>query len=147
MFRASKTFLVIGFIAALSCLATTKSHGILDYDEDSYHSDVFERHTHMARNMPSDLAQNKITPPAEKDSQFWIKNAQRAVKQRAALRLKNKKAKNVIFFLGDGMSVGTLTAARILKGQRQGRTGEESVLTMEQFPFAGLSKVRRAGDV
>uniref|UniRef100_A0A1I8N4N6 alkaline phosphatase n=1 Tax=Musca domestica TaxID=7370 RepID=A0A1I8N4N6_MUSDO len=38
------------------------------------------------------------------------------------------------------MSVGTLTAARILKGQRQGRTGEESVLTMEQFPFAGLSK-------
>ena len=41
------------------------------------------------------------------------------------LKLKqiNKKAKNVILFLGDGMGISTVTAARILQGQLQGKTG------------------------
>ena len=50
-------------------------------------------------------------------------------------------AKNVIIFLGDGMGISTVTSARILKGQLQNKTGEESVLSFETFPHVGLSKV------
>ncbi|XP_051873983.1 intestinal-type alkaline phosphatase 1-like [Pristis pectinata] len=38
------------------------------------------------------------------------------------------------------MGIPTVTAARILKGQLQGKSGEETVLAMESFPHLGLSK-------
>jgi alkaline phosphatase len=50
------------------------------------------------------------------------------------------KAKNVILFVGDGMGVSTLTAARILEGQRKGMLGEENSLSFEKFPFSGFAK-------
>ena len=50
-------------------------------------------------------------------------------------------AKNVILFLGDGVGVSTVTAARILKGQLQNHPGEEDSLSFEAFPNIGLSKV------
>lgn len=40
-----------------------------------------------------------------------------------------------------GMGITTLTAARILKGQLQNQTGEETVMTMDTFPNVGLAKV------
>jgi len=40
------------------------------------------------------------------------------------------------------MSVPTITAGRILKGQLEGRSGEESVLAMDKFDHVGLSKVK-----
>ena len=49
-------------------------------------------------------------------------------------------ARNVILFVGDGMGVSTVTAARILSGQLQGRPGEESSLTFEAFPNVALVK-------
>lgn len=36
----------------------------------------------------------------------------------------------------------TYTAARILKGQLQNQTGEETVMTMDTFPNVGLVKVK-----
>ena len=51
------------------------------------------------------------------------------------------RAKNIILFLGDGMGVSTVTAARIFKGQMEGRPGEESSLVFERFPNMGFSKV------
>ncbi|GHE96155.1 alkaline phosphatase [Thalassotalea profundi] len=50
------------------------------------------------------------------------------------------KAKNVILFVGDGMGVSTVTAARILEGQTKGLMGEENQLSFDKFPFAGLVK-------
>uniref|UniRef100_A0A672MVH4 Alkaline phosphatase n=1 Tax=Sinocyclocheilus grahami TaxID=75366 RepID=A0A672MVH4_SINGR len=50
-------------------------------------------------------------------------------------------AKNILLFLGDGMGVTTITAARILKGQLQNRSGEETIMNMDTFPFVGLAKV------
>ncbi len=50
------------------------------------------------------------------------------------------RAKNVILFVGDGMGVSTVTAARILEGQRRGETGEENQLSFEEFPYLALSK-------
>ena len=51
-----------------------------------------------------------------------------------------KPAKNIILFIGDGMGISTVTAARILAGQLQGGTGEENILSWEKFPYSALSK-------
>lgn len=50
------------------------------------------------------------------------------------------KAKNVILFIGDGMGVSTVTAARIFDGQTRGKTGEENVLSFETFPYTSMVK-------
>lgn len=90
----------------------------------------------------TDVAGDKYTPPEEKDPQFWYDLAYEEIAKRLALDQPNaKKAKNIILFLGDGMSLSTVAAARILKGQRQGNTGEESALSFETFPYTGLSRV------
>jgi len=43
-----------------------------------------------------------------------------------------KTAKNIIFFLGDGMGIPTMTAARIFS------VGEDGQLTMDGLPYAGF---------
>lgn len=50
------------------------------------------------------------------------------------------RAKNVILFVGDGMGVSTVTAARILEGQLKGMAGEENNLSFDMFPFTGMAK-------
>jgi alkaline phosphatase len=51
-----------------------------------------------------------------------------------------RPARNVILFLGDGMGVSTVTAARIFDGQSRGETGEENSLSFETFPHVALVK-------
>ena len=48
--------------------------------------------------------------------------------------------RNVILFVGDGMGVSTVTAARILAGQLAGGTGEEHDLSFERFGHVALVK-------
>ena len=48
--------------------------------------------------------------------------------------------RNVILFVGDGMGVSTVTAARILDGQNKGGNGEENLLSFERFPNVALVK-------
>ncbi|VAW73649.1 Alkaline phosphatase [hydrothermal vent metagenome] len=50
------------------------------------------------------------------------------------------QAKNIILFIGDGMGVSTVTAARILEGQLRGEPGEENLLSFEHFPHVALVK-------
>jgi alkaline phosphatase len=50
------------------------------------------------------------------------------------------RAKNVILFVGDGMGVSTVTAARILAGQLRGASGEENRLSFETLPYLAHSK-------
>ncbi|MDT0595897.1 alkaline phosphatase [Glaciecola petra] len=63
-----------------------------------------------------------------------------AASQQALIEELRGKAKNVILFVGDGMGVSTVTAARILEGQMLGKEGEEHQLSFDTFPFAGLAK-------
>ena len=51
-----------------------------------------------------------------------------------------KRAKNVILFIGDGMGISTITAARIYAGQKMGMSGEEYVLPFERFANTALVK-------
>ncbi len=57
-----------------------------------------------------------------------------------SLKAARGSAKNVILFVGDGMGVSTVTAARIYAGQKAGGSGEDNVLSFGAFPFTGLSK-------
>jgi alkaline phosphatase len=50
-----------------------------------------------------------------------------------------RRAKNVILFVGDGMGVTTVTAARIYAGQARGVDGESYELAMDSLPRTGLS--------
>ncbi|XP_038068805.1 alkaline phosphatase-like isoform X2 [Patiria miniata] len=54
--------------------------------------------------------------------------------------LNTNTAGGTILFIGDGMSVSTVTGVRIWKGQSEGKTGEESVLEYDKFPHFGYSK-------
>lgn len=80
--------------------------------------------------------------PAEATALYWRTEAAAALRQRLVERERRGRAKNVVLFLGDGMSVGTLMAARTLLGQRNHSTGEEARLSFETFPTVGLVKVR-----
>ena len=71
----------------------------------------------------------------------WNKEAQSTLKAALKRTPNTNVAKNVIFFLGDGMGISTVMAARVLKGQLMGKTGEETVLNFEKFPNVALSKV------
>ena len=71
----------------------------------------------------------------------WRAKGRLAIARARALRPGPiKKAKNVIFFVGDGMGMSTITAARIFDGQRRGMMGEENELAFETFPYVALSK-------
>ncbi|MCH8174711.1 MAG: alkaline phosphatase [Proteobacteria bacterium] len=56
-------------------------------------------------------------------------------------------ARNVILFIGDGMGVTTVTAARIFDGQSKGMSGEENVLPFETFPNVALIKTYTANQM
>ncbi|KAI1285278.1 Alkaline phosphatase, tissue-nonspecific isozyme [Halotydeus destructor] len=77
---------------------------------------------------------------AEKTTQFWYNHGINEIKEAMEVKVRHHKAKNVILFLGDGMSITTLTAARILKGQLKGESGEEGQLYFETFPHTSLIK-------
>ncbi|MCX7054847.1 MAG: alkaline phosphatase [Proteobacteria bacterium] len=53
--------------------------------------------------------------------------------------LNTRRARNVILFVGDGMGVSTVTAARILDGQQRGIDGEWNRLSFEKFSDLALS--------
>jgi len=74
--------------------------------------------------------------PEHQRSSAWYQDAKASVTARRA----GGGAKNVVLFLGDGMGISTVTAARIFAGQRAGNPGEENLLSFERFPFTGLSK-------
>ncbi|XP_015365231.1 PREDICTED: membrane-bound alkaline phosphatase-like [Diuraphis noxia] len=76
----------------------------------------------------------------EQDKQYWIKNGKEKVTEKVKYVNKRGVAKNIIMFLGDGMSLTTLTASRIYKGQMEKRSGENEYLSFEKFPFVGMSK-------
>uniref|UniRef100_A0AAQ4QTN6 alkaline phosphatase n=1 Tax=Gasterosteus aculeatus aculeatus TaxID=481459 RepID=A0AAQ4QTN6_GASAC len=76
----------------------------------------------------------------ELHASYWNNKARQTLHTALNVQRNLKRAKNVILFLGDGMGLPTVTAARILKGQLAGKSGEETSLVMDTFPHLGLSK-------
>lgn len=72
--------------------------------------------------------------------QDWYNAGQQFIRDAKHLNPNIHKAKNVILFVGDGMGVSSVTAARILEGQMNGKSGEENRLSFEAFPYTAFSK-------
>jgi alkaline phosphatase len=70
----------------------------------------------------------------------WWQAGKSTLQQRLLVKPNYNQAKNVILFIGDGMGVSTVTAARIFDGQSRGHSGEENVLSFEHFPNIALIK-------
>jgi len=59
---------------------------------------------------------------------------------RLAMQQQQGQAKNLIIFIGDGMGVSTLTAARIWQGQMAGGDGESTQTAIDGMPYAAMIK-------
>jgi alkaline phosphatase len=86
---------------------------------------------------PSKIEVPAIARPDGETSAWWYRAGAAQAAERGAM---TGKARNVILFVGDGMSLTTVAAARILEGQRLGQPGEEHALSWEAFPFTAFSK-------
>lgn len=73
------------------------------------------------------------------DTEF-IRGKARVAARAAQQPGKAPHARNVILFVGDGMGISTITAARILEGQLKGGMGEDNRLAFEDFPQTALVK-------
>jgi len=99
-------------------------------------------HTNLVCNDPAtSLTSEQL---ASLNNNAWFSDAQTklASAQDAASKVvtESGKAKNVILFVGDGMGISTITAARILAGQLQGEMGEDHQLSFETMPYSGFVK-------
>lgn len=74
------------------------------------------------------------------DAQFWLKEGEASLNESKKLVQNQRKAKNIILFVGDGMGISTVTGARIFEGQLKGIDGERNSLSFEAFPYVALSK-------
>lgn len=70
----------------------------------------------------------------------WFRAGRETVEQIDATAPIAGRARNIILFIGDGMGIPTVTAARILEGQLRGQSGEENVLSFERLPYTALAK-------
>ncbi|XP_063985258.1 alkaline phosphatase-like isoform X2 [Diachasmimorpha longicaudata] len=71
---------------------------------------------------------------ALEDADYWHNTARVEIEEALAQKWNKKIAKNVIVFVGDGMSIDTITASRIY------HRGETSYLAWEKLPHMGLIK-------
>lgn len=76
--------------------------------------------------------------PQEEDP--WFQLGEEALATAGSVPRIETQAKNVILFIGDGLDVATVTAARILEGQLRGEPGEENLLSFEHLPHRALLK-------
>jgi alkaline phosphatase len=70
----------------------------------------------------------------------WLDSGRRSLTRAKALTPTSTPARNAILFVGDGMGLTTVTAARILEGQLRGEPGEENTLAFETLPHVSLTK-------
>uniref|UniRef100_A0A8D8UST0 alkaline phosphatase n=1 Tax=Cacopsylla melanoneura TaxID=428564 RepID=A0A8D8UST0_9HEMI len=115
------------------CISIFKnvSGGIVINDEADKYSEYFKYQ-----------AQADIS---EDDPNYWQRVGLNELKYKLNKPLIKGEAKNVILFMGDGMSLTTITSSRIYKGQSKDRLktearGEQAHLAFENFPFTGLAK-------
>ncbi|XP_055682614.1 membrane-bound alkaline phosphatase-like [Lutzomyia longipalpis] len=75
-----------------------------------------------------------VSYPWERTSEYWNDLGYQHVVNKVNRRFNRNRARNIVFFIGDGMSIPTYFAARMALG------GEEQELSWEKFPYSGLAK-------
>jgi alkaline phosphatase len=76
----------------------------------------------------------------KREQNAWFAAGRKTVAEASQFISDQRPAKNVILFVGDGMGISTVTAARILEGQRRGEPGEENRLAFDTLPHVAFSK-------
>ena len=90
------------------------------------------------------LAAPPLATTATEDD-YWAQ-ARAALDARLKLANRPKRAKNVILFIGDGMGISTIAAARIFDAQQRSKdsgfplAGEDNSLSFEKLPYSALVK-------
>lgn len=77
---------------------------------------------------------------ADENPAGWYQDGKRLIVERRAALNDPGEARNVILFVGDGMSLTTVAASRILEGQMRGESGEANTLHFERFRHTALAK-------
>jgi alkaline phosphatase len=86
---------------------------------------------------PATISVPALERPEQEVAEWWFRSGAASANAHGAGQA---RARNLILFLGDGMSLTTVAAARILEGQRAGGAGEEHRLAFEEFPYTALSR-------
>lgn len=68
----------------------------------------------------------------------YFVEARSELEGRLVTRSNTNRARNIILFIGDGMGVSTLTAARIHQGQLAGGDGPSTWTAMDRLPYSAL---------
>ncbi len=97
---------------------------------------VLSQSTAQADDNTQNRPQKTNQVPDESAAQWFAQGARAAIARGSA----KAKAKNIILFVGDGMSLTTVAASRIYEGQIKGQSGEENLLSFETMPNSALSK-------
>ena len=118
----------------LSCAIVTALAATPALAENPEHIRGKSAATAHGANTPASTAARQESP------QQWYRDGARTARKGAELQPRPGKARNVILFVGDGMGISTVAAARIREGQLKGRSGEENALSFERFPYLSLSK-------
>lgn len=87
--------------------------------------------------LAADRALPRIAQASGESAERWYRDGATTAHAQGAGA---QAARNLILFVGDGMGITTVTAARILAGQRAGGPGEEHSLSFEQFGHSALVK-------
>ncbi|XP_064546158.1 alkaline phosphatase [Drosophila montana] len=89
-----------------------------------------EQHPRMS------VSRDYVELDEELNTRFWHDKAQSILADKLShhKKLNENRAKNVILFLGDGMSVHTIAATRAFMGD------SNKQVSFEKFPYVGLSK-------
>ncbi|XP_070506410.1 alkaline phosphatase-like isoform X1 [Chironomus tepperi] len=125
-----KLLILILFIST-GCLAYPKVNPYVESQNEDRFSD-FDMHPHVHRQHTSKI-EGFAFKEEELTSEYWMNNAKALVEEKVKRTLNTNKARNVIMFLGDGMSHYSLAAARLLLG------GEDAKLSFETFPYTASS--------
>lgn len=85
-------------------------------------------------------SQGETARPPHTSADGYLKAGQSELNRLIADKPNQRRARNVIIFIGDGMGVSTLTASRIFEGQLLGLDGESYVAEMDRLPHTALVK-------
>ncbi|XP_065093658.1 alkaline phosphatase-like [Ochlerotatus camptorhynchus] len=107
----------MSLVVTISCLLAS---ALPDLQYDQYHPKFPPSLTNRDKN--------------ELSIDYWLDNARKTAHKLIDQPDNKRIAKNVILFLGDGMSIATVAMARIYAG------GEEQTLAFSSFPYIGMAK-------
>lgn len=125
-----KLFITLLTVATISAGTIPKD----DNDNAAAISDLHEKRMHPDNDRLQPKPANYRQQRSEEQNSFWLNNAKDFVAKQRERKQNQKVAKNIIMFLGDGMSTATTTATRAYLG------GEEKSLSFEEFPAVGMAK-------